>query len=71
VAGNGEDCVLIQFGHNDKTTTALSFRSNLTSMIDQVRDRSGGPAARRRFDGNQLDDVAPHINSVSVNLAPA
>ncbi|TDB69748.1 cellulose binding domain-containing protein [Micromonospora sp. KC723] len=33
------DLVFIQFGHNDKSTTASAFRGNLTSMVNQVRAR--------------------------------
>ncbi|WP_207917011.1 GDSL-type esterase/lipase family protein [Micromonospora sp. KC723] len=67
------DLVLIQFGHNDKSTTASAFRGNLTTMINQVRARGGVPVlvtppVRRRFDGNQLDATARHINGVGVNL---
>ncbi|MGN9913500.1 GDSL-type esterase/lipase family protein [Phytohabitans sp. LJ34] len=67
------DLVLIQFGHNDKSTTASTFRGNLTTMINQVRARGGTPVlvtppVRRRFDGNQLDATARHINGVGVNL---
>jgi lysophospholipase L1-like esterase len=67
------DLVLIQFGHNDKSTSASSFRSNLTSMINQVRDRGGipvlvTPPVRRQFSGSQLTATALHVNGVGVNL---
>ncbi|WP_290858914.1 GDSL-type esterase/lipase family protein [Hamadaea sp.] len=67
------DLVFIQFGHNDKTTTASTFRSNLTSMINQVREKRGVPVlmtppVRRLFSGSQLTDTALHVNSVGVNL---
>ena len=67
------DLVLIQFGHNDKTTTAAQFRSNLTSMISQVRARGGVPVlvtppVRRLFSGTRLTDTALHINGVGANL---
>jgi lysophospholipase L1-like esterase len=67
------DLVLIQFGHNDKSTTAAAFRSNLTSMINQVRERGGVPVlvtppVRRLFSGGQLTGTALHINGVGVNL---
>src|SRR5690349_3144966 len=67
------DLVLIQFGHNDKTTTAASFRRNLTSMISQVRTAGGmpilvTPPVRRLFSGSQLTGTALHINGVGVNL---
>ncbi|MDG6107629.1 carbohydrate-binding protein [Dactylosporangium aurantiacum] len=67
------DLVLIQFGHNDKSTTAASFRSNLTSMINQVRERGGipvlvTPPVRRLFSGGQLTGTALHVNGVGANL---
>ncbi|WP_117212156.1 GDSL-type esterase/lipase family protein [Allorhizocola rhizosphaerae] len=67
------DLVLIQFGHNDKQTSASTFRSNLTSMINQVRGRGGipvlvTPPVRRQFNGSQLTPTALHVNGVGVNL---
>ncbi|MGI5186901.1 GDSL-type esterase/lipase family protein [Promicromonospora sp. CA-289599] len=67
------DLVLIQFGHNDKTTSAADFRGNLTSMINQVRERGGEPVlvtppVRRQFNGTRLTPTALHINGVGVDL---
>jgi lysophospholipase L1-like esterase len=67
------DLVLIQFGHNDKTTTASAYRSNLTSMITQVRGKGGVPVlvtppVRHLFSGGHLTSTALHVNSVGVNL---
>ena len=67
------DLVLIQFGHNDKSTSASAFRSNLTSMVNQVREKGGVPVlvtppVRRQFSGNQLNPTALHVNGVGVNL---
>ena len=67
------DLVLIQFGHNDKSTSAASFRNNLTSLINQVRGRGGipvlvTPPVRRQFNGNQLNSTALHVNGVGVDL---
>ncbi|MEV0569475.1 GDSL-type esterase/lipase family protein [Dactylosporangium sp. NPDC050588] len=67
------DLVLIQFGHNDKSTTAAAFRSNLTSMINQVRERGGVPVlvtppVRRLFSGGQLTGTALHVNGAGANL---
>ncbi len=67
------DLVLIQFGHNDKSTSAASFRTNLTSLINQARGRGGipvlvTPPVRRQFNGDQLTSTALHINSVGVDL---
>lgn len=67
------DPVFIQFGHNDKQTSASAFRSNLTSMITQVRAKGGVPVlvtppVRRLFDGDRLTATALHVNGVGVNL---
>jgi lysophospholipase L1-like esterase len=67
------DLVLIQFGHNDKSTSASTFRGNLTSLINQVREKGGVPVlvtppVRRQFNGNQLTPTALHVNGVGVNL---
>ena len=67
------DAVFIQFGHNDKQTSASAFRSNLTSMITQVRAKGGVPVlvtppVRRLFDGSRLTSTALHVNGVGVNL---
>ncbi|WP_237305054.1 GDSL-type esterase/lipase family protein [Streptomyces qaidamensis] len=67
------DLVLIQFGHNDKSTSAPAFRSNLTTMINQVRERGGSPVlvtppVRRHFDGNRLTPTARHVNGVGADL---
>ncbi|MGP3982504.1 rhamnogalacturonan acetylesterase [Streptomyces sp. KR80] len=67
------DPVFIQFGHNDKQTSASTYRSNLTSMITQVRAKGGDPVlvtppVRRRFNGNRLTPTALHVNGVGVDL---
>jgi lysophospholipase L1-like esterase len=67
------DLVLIQFGHNDKSTSASDFRGNLTSMINQVRERGGEPVlvtppVRRQFNGTRLTPTALHVNGVGVDL---
>ncbi|WP_199041026.1 RICIN domain-containing protein [Glycomyces salinus] len=72
---NQGDFVLIQFGHNDKQTSASDFRWNLTRMIDEVRDQGGTPVlvtpiVRRRFnsDGTLNNGVALHVNGRGVDL---
>jgi lysophospholipase L1-like esterase len=65
--------VLIQFGHNDKETTAADYRANLAAMISQVRGRGGVPVlvtppVRRWFTGTQLNATGLHINSLGVDL---
>ncbi|RSM64390.1 rhamnogalacturonan acetylesterase [Actinoplanes sp. ATCC 53533] len=67
------DLVLIQFGHNDKQTTAAAYRDNLTTMISQVRARGGVPVlvtppVRRLFSGSQLTPTALHVNGLGVDL---
>jgi len=67
------DLVLIQFGHNDKETTAAAYRDNLTTLISQVRGRGGVPVlvtppVRRLFSGGQLTPTALHVNGLGVNL---
>ena len=67
------DAVFIQFGHNDKQTSASAFRSNLTSMITQVRAKRGVPVlvtppVRRQFNGSRLTPTALHVNGLGVNL---
>ncbi|WP_211268552.1 LLM class flavin-dependent oxidoreductase [Actinoplanes subtropicus] len=67
------DLVFIQFGHNDKTTTAAAYRSNLTSMVNQVRAKGGipvlvTPPVRHLFSGGRLTPTALHVNGVGVDL---
>ncbi|GAA3431879.1 rhamnogalacturonan acetylesterase [Kutzneria kofuensis] len=68
-----KDLVLIQFGHNDKDTSESAFRSNLTAMVNGVRERGGipvlvTPPVRRLFNGNTLTPTALHVNSKGVDL---
>ena len=67
------DLVFIQFGHNDKTTTAADYRSHLTTMVNEARAKGGVPVlvtppVRHLFSGSQLTSTALHVNSVGVNL---
>jgi lysophospholipase L1-like esterase len=68
------DVVLIQFGHNDKTTTAEDYRANLTQMITEVRAQGArpvliSPPVRRLFDTDGvLTATALHVNGLGVNL---
>ncbi|KJK47034.1 rhamnogalacturonan acetylesterase, partial [Lentzea aerocolonigenes] len=68
-----KDLVLIQFGHNDKKTSANAFRDNLTRLVNGVKERGGipvlvTPPVRRQFSGNRLNGTALHINSAGVDL---
>ncbi len=69
------DVVLIQFGHNDKQTSAEDFRGNLTGLIDGVRAQGGTPVlvtpiVRRWFndDGTLNNGTALHVNGLGVDL---
>ena len=53
------DWVLIQFGHNDKTTTSTAFHDNITTMVTQAKAKSVKPVlvtppARATFSGQTL-----------------
>lgn len=55
------DFVLIQFGHNDKTTTSADFQSNITKMVTDAKAKGVtpilvSPPARATFTGNTLSD---------------
>lgn len=68
-----KDLVFIQFGHNDKNTTATAFRDNLSRMINGVRERGGTPVlvtppVRRHFNGSTLTRTAQHVNGQGVDL---
>ncbi|HEY0001400.1 MAG TPA: rhamnogalacturonan acetylesterase [Actinoplanes sp.] len=67
------DLAFIQFGHNDKTTTAAAYRDNLTAMVTGVRQQGGipvlvTPPVRRLFSGSALTETALHVNGLGVNL---
>lgn len=67
------DLVFIQFGHNDKTTTAADYRAHLTTMVNEVRAKGGVPVlvtpmVRHLFNGNQLTPTAMQVNSIGVDL---
>ncbi|MFC7882577.1 rhamnogalacturonan acetylesterase [Streptomyces sp. NPDC057376] len=61
------DLVLVQLAHNDKTTTAATYRANLTAMAQRVRARGGQPVfvtpmVRRLFNPEgRLTPVAQHV----------
>jgi lysophospholipase L1-like esterase len=67
------DLVFIQFGHNDKTTSASAYRSHLTTMVNEVRAKGGVPVlvtpmVRHLFNGTKLTPTAMQVNSVGVDL---
>lgn len=68
------DLVLIQLAHNDKTTDEPTYRANLRTLVDGVRDRGGRPVlvtpiVRRWFnaDGTLDNDTALLVNGLGVN----
>jgi lysophospholipase L1-like esterase len=67
------DLVFIQFGHNDKTTTATAYRNHLTTMVNEVRAKGGVPVlvtpmVRHLFNGTKLTPTAMQVNSIGVDL---
>jgi lysophospholipase L1-like esterase len=67
------DYVLIQFGHNDKTTTMTAFHDNLTRMVTMVKSKGAfpvlvTPTARAQYDSTTKMLTPQHINDVMVNL---
>jgi lysophospholipase L1-like esterase len=55
------DWVLIQFGHNDKTTTSADFQANITQMVKDAKAKGVtpvlvSPPARATFSGQTLSD---------------
>ena len=68
------DEVLIQLGHNDKTTTEATYRANLEKLVAGVRARGGlpvlvTPPVRHLFNANgTLTPTALIVNNLGVNL---
>jgi lysophospholipase L1-like esterase len=55
------DWVLIQFGHNDKSTTSADFQANITKMVTDAKAKGVtpvliSPPARATFTGGTLSD---------------
>ncbi len=55
------DWVLIQFGHNDKTTSSATFQANIAQMVKDARAKGAtpilvAPPARATFSGGTLSD---------------
>jgi lysophospholipase L1-like esterase len=55
--------VLIQFGHNDKTTTSADFQANITKMVTEAKAKGAtpvlvSPPARATFSGSTLSSQA-------------
>jgi lysophospholipase L1-like esterase len=67
------DVVLVQFGHNDKQTTAEAFRANLSEIVAGVRATGATPVlvtpiVRRWFTGDKLNSTGLIVNNLGVNL---
>ncbi|WP_112237964.1 rhamnogalacturonan acetylesterase [Kribbella monticola] len=67
------DVVLVQFGHNDKQTTAEQFRANLTEIVQGVRASGASPVlvtpiVRRWFTGSTLNSTGLIVNGLGVDL---
>ncbi|BEL03000.1 rhamnogalacturonan acetylesterase [Actinoplanes sichuanensis] len=68
------DVVVLQFGHNDKATTAEDYRADLTRMVTELRALHArpvlvSPPVRRLFDATgHLTPVARHVNGLGVDL---
>ncbi|GGT86609.1 MULTISPECIES: rhamnogalacturonan acetylesterase [Streptomyces] len=68
------DRVLIQLAHNDKQTDAVTYRANLTTLVEGVRERGGRPVlvtpiVRRWFnaDGTLNNGTALLVNGLGVD----
>jgi lysophospholipase L1-like esterase len=67
------DYVFIQFGHNDKDTTATAFHDNITALVTGTKAKGGlavlvTPPARATFDSATKMLTAQHINNTGANL---
>ncbi|MFD7770434.1 rhamnogalacturonan acetylesterase [Streptomyces sp. NPDC059787] len=66
------DLVLIQLAHNDKSTSAETYRANLTTMAERVVAKGGQPVfvtpiVRRRFNSDgTLNSVALHVMAANL-----
>lgn len=67
------DVVLVQFGHNDKQTTAEQYRANLTEIVAGIRSAGATPVlvtpiVRRWFTGTKLNSTGLIVNGLGVDL---
>jgi lysophospholipase L1-like esterase len=66
------DWVFIQFGHNDKDTTATTFHDNITTLVTRTKAKGAlpvlvTPPARAQYDSSGM--ITPqHINNTGANL---
>ncbi|MFJ7336949.1 rhamnogalacturonan acetylesterase [Streptomyces sp. NPDC101116] len=68
------DLVLVQLAHNDKTTDGATYRANLETLVEGVRERGGQPVlvtpvVRRWFnpDGTLNNGTALLVNGLGVD----
>ncbi|ORT57163.1 carbohydrate esterase [Streptomyces sp. CB03238] len=68
------DLVLVQLAHNDKQTDRATYRANLTTLVEGVRERGGRPVlvtpiVRRWFsaDGTLNNGTALLVNGLGVD----
>lgn len=67
------DVALVQFGHNDKQSTAEQFRANLTEIVRGIRATGAQPVlvtpvVRRWFTGSTLNSTGLIVNGLGVDL---
>lgn len=67
------DVALVQFGHNDKQSTAEVFRANLTEIVRGIRATGAQPVlvtpvVRRWFTGSTLNSTGLIVNGLGVDL---
>ena len=67
-AMKANDCVLVQFGHNDKTISAADFQTNITAYVTQTKAKNAfpilvTPIARATFNGNTVTAQHTHTDS--------
>jgi lysophospholipase L1-like esterase len=65
------DWVFIQFGHNDKDTTATTFHDSMTTMVTRVKAKGAFPVlvtppSRAQYSGGVISPQ--HINNTGANL---
>ncbi len=62
------DWVLIQLGHNDKTVSADSYRSNISSMVTQAKSAGLTPILCTPTSRAGTNLESQHVNSTGANL---
>lgn len=62
------DYVLIQLGHNDKTTTEATFESSSKTMLTQAKTAGAFPILVTPISGVGYTLAEGHVNSVGANL---